>query len=173
MRKMLVGPILLAALLLGSACADEAQPRPQSGPPEGMETSSDTSSSTDIATSCIEVYSPETLVNRSFAFDGTVASIEERTDPKLPAGEGQTPWVTFDVNEWFLGGSGNTVGIWMGQLNVETSAGSVSAEVGTRLLVSGEPRWGGEPLEDPLAWTCGFTQEWSEAAAAEWKAAIA
>lgn len=53
------------------------------------------------------------------------------------------------------------------------SAGSMTADVGTRLLVSGEPRWGGEPLEDPLAWTCGFTQPWSEDAAAEWEAATA
>jgi hypothetical protein len=172
MRKTLAVSLFLAAMLLGSACAEDPQPQRRSEPPEGVETSSG-SSSTDIAASCVEVYSPETLVNRSFAFDGTVTSIETRTDPKLPAGERETPWVEFDVNRWFLGGSPETVGIWMDALNVETSVGTVSAEVGTRLLVAGEPRWGGEPLDDPLAWTCGFTQPWTEEAAAEWEAATA
>ena len=170
MRKTLAGPALIVAVVLGAACGSEPEPRPQGEPPPGAETSS---TSTDTAASCVEVYSPEALVNRSFAFDGTVTSIETRTDPKLPAGEGETPWVTFDVNAWFLGGSADTVGIWMDGLNVESSAGSVTAEVGSRLLVSGEPRWGGEPLDDPLAWTCGFTQEWSQDKAAEWEAATA
>jgi hypothetical protein len=170
MRRSLAVPLLLAVALLGSACADDTEPQPQSQPPEAVDTAP---SSTDVAASCVEVYGPETLPNRSFAFDGTVASIETRSDPKLPVGERKTPWVTFDVNEWFLGGSGDTVAIWMDQLNVETSVGAVTAEVGTRLLVSGEPRWGGEPLDDPLAWTCGFTQEWTEEAAAEWETATA
>jgi hypothetical protein len=170
MRKTLAVPALLSALVLGAACGRDPEPRPQGEPPQGVETSS---GSTDIAASCAEVYSPEALVTRSFAFDGTVTSIEPRSDPKLPTGQQESSWVTFDVNDWFLGGSGATVGIWMDQLNVETSAGTISAELGTRLLVSGEPRWGGDPLDDPLAWTCGFTQQWTEDAAEEWSTATA
>jgi len=30
--------------------------------------------------------------------------------------------------------------------------------VGSRLLVSGEPRWGGGALTNAIAWGCGFTQ---------------
>jgi hypothetical protein len=172
MRRTLAVPVLLAFGLLGTGCAGEDPPAQTQAPVEA-ETSGSSSSSTDIAASCVEVYSPETLANRAFALDGTVASIETRADPKLPAGERETPWVTFDVNRWFLGGSGETVGIWMDGVNIETSAGTVNAEPGMRLLVAGEPRWGGDPLDDPLAWTCGFTQDWTEQAAAEWKAATA
>lgn len=39
---------------------------------------------------------------------------------------------------------------------------------GTRLLVTGEPRWGGAPLDEPVAWGCGFTQAWTTAAAQRW-----
>lgn len=164
MRKTLAALALLASM--ASACAGEAADPPPADPggqPQG--------SSTEVAASCVEVYSPETLDNRSFAFDGTVTSIETRTDPKLPTGEQEVPWVTFDVSQWFIGGAEPTVGIWMDGLNVETSTGTISAEEGTRLLVAGEPRWGGKPLDDPLAWTCGFTQPWSEQALREWTAA--
>ena len=172
MRKSLAIHVLLGLALLGTACAEE-DPPPRTQAPVEAETSASSTTSTDIAASCVEVYSPETLANRSFAFDGTVASIETRTDPKLPAGEREVPWVWFVVHKWFEGGSGETVGIWMDGVNIETSAGTTSVQEGTRLLVAGEPRWGGDPLDDPLAWTCGFTQPWSEDAAAEWEAATA
>ena len=168
MTKTAASNLLLGLVLLGTACAGE-DPPPRTQAPVETETSASTS--TDTAASCVEVYSPETLANRSFAFDGTIASIETRTDPKLPADQREAPWVWFVVHQWFKGGSGETVGIWMDGVNIETSAGTVAAQEGTRLLVAGEPRWGGKPLEDPLAWTCGFTQEWSEEAAAEWEAA--
>jgi hypothetical protein len=38
--------------------------------------------------------------------------------------------------------------------------------IGSRLLVSGEPRFGGAPLNDPVAWACGFTP-WYDAVDAE------
>ena len=41
-------------------------------------------------------------------------------------------------------------------------------DVGERLLVTGEPRWGGEPLDDAIAWECGFTMPFSSEAADEW-----
>jgi hypothetical protein len=171
MRKSLAAHALLALAVLSSACSERSEPpaRAASAEPEDAPAGS----SSETAALCVEVYSPETLANRSFAFDGTVVSIETRTDPKLPAGQRETPWVTFDVHDWYLGGSGGEVGVWMDGLNVETSVGFIEAETGTRLLVAGEPRWGGDPLDDPLAWTCGFTQPWSEDAAAEWEAATA
>jgi hypothetical protein len=45
-------------------------------------------------------------------------------------------------------------------------------QVGERLLVSGEPRWGGEPLDDAIAWERGFTGPFSEALSREWASAI-
>ena len=174
MRTIGARYFLLGFVLLSTACAEDDPPSQTRAPIEAETSSStSTSTSTETAASCVEVYSPKTLVNRSFAFDGTVASIETRNDPKLPAGERERPWVWFVVHQWYRGGSGETVGIWMDGVNIETSAGTVNAEPGMRLLVSGEPRWGGEPLDDPLAWTCGFTQEWTEEMAAEWEAATA
>jgi hypothetical protein len=125
--------------------------------------------------SCVEEYSPRTLRNRAFAFDGTVLSIESRRDPQLEVEEEKdprVPWVTFSVHRWYRGGSGDEVGVWVEFLNVESSAGTIRAEPGTRLLVAGEPRWGGAPLDDAIAWPCGFTQPYSAEAAAEWEAAF-
>lgn len=124
------------------------------------------------AASCVQTYAPDTLVQRAFALDGTVTSIEVREDPRLPQGEQEVPWVTLEVHRWFKGGTAREVGVWMENLNIETSVGSVDAEPGTRLLVSGEPRWGGDSLEDPIAWPCGFTQSWTGEAASEWEAAF-
>lgn len=45
-------------------------------------------------------------------------------------------------------------------------------EIGARLLVTGEPRWGGHPLDDPVAWSCGFTQPWTADAAESWANAL-
>ena len=64
------------------------------------------------------------------------------------------------------------VAVWIENLNIESSIGAVEAEPSTRLLVSGEPRWGGDALDDPIAWPCGFTQPWTEEAAAEWETAF-
>lgn len=124
------------------------------------------------AASCVEVYEPNTFANRSFAFDGTISSIEVRTDPQLPAGEQEIPWVMFDVHQWFLGGETKTIGVWVENLHMETSSGTIEVEPGTRLLVSGEPRWGGAPLDDAIAWPCGFTRPWSEELSSEWATAF-
>lgn len=44
--------------------------------------------------------------------------------------------------------------------------------LGTRLLVSGEPRWGGGALTDAMAWGCGFTRYYDKATADNWRAAF-
>jgi hypothetical protein len=45
-------------------------------------------------------------------------------------------------------------------------------EEGTRMLISGEPRWGGQPLDDAIAWSCGFTSYYEVNVADEWRAAL-
>lgn len=127
------------------------------------------------AASCLETFSPAGLRGRDFAFDGTVLSIERRRDPRLPPGEDEVPWVTFDVNRWYAGGQEAQVGVWIENASLSptvSSVDSIAVEEGARLLVSGEPRWGGRPLDDPIAWSCGFTEPWTEDAAAEWNRAF-
>lgn len=36
--------------------------------------------------------------------------------------------------------------------------GDIAYGLGSRLLVSGQPRWGGNALKFPIAWSCGFTR---------------
>ena len=101
------------------------------------------------AAMCVEFYDLDTLVNRDFAFDGTVASSDGDR-------------VTFTVNDWFHGGSGESatldaMGIAPGTI---TSAGP-ALELGERYLVSGS---GGN------LWSCGFTMTFDTAIAGEWAA---
>ena len=127
-----------------------------------------------VSTSCIEGYSPAALARSPFAFDGTVTAIgparSNRPGATLPLAS-----VTFRVNQWFRGGSGRTVTVDMDPsptANSSTGDDSVPAYgVGTRLLVSGAPRWGGAPLDAAIAWGCGFTRSYDAQTAAEWAAA--
>jgi hypothetical protein len=132
-----------------------------------------TGGGSSVSTSCVEIYSPAAVAGRSFAFDGTVTAIgpagSNRPGVALPL-----VGVTFRVNSWFRGGSGDTVTVDMDAPQVANSAGDVSMPafgVGTRLLVSGEPRWGGAPLDAAIAWGCGFTRSYDPQSAAEWAAA--
>ena len=116
---------------------------------------------------CRPRYSPETVRERAFAFDGTVKSVEMRVDANLPVEEGQAPnvaWTTFNVNQWFKGGESQEVEIWV---DPHTPGGVWPVEPGDRLLIAGEYRWR-QPPEDPLAWGCGFTQRYTPEAAAQW-----
>lgn len=113
--------------------------------------------------SCVTQYSAETLLERAFAFHGTVVDVGGERDPRAPQEDVVTGHVRFEVHDWFAGGTGEAVTVWM-QRHVEP---------GDRLLVAGEPRWGGEPLEDAIAWECGFTAAYSDARFEEWSAAIA
>ena len=131
--------------------------------------------------SCVEVYSAETLKNRSFAFDGAITAVEPRPDPAMGGdvqGEGPTmPWAMFKVNRWYKGGSGGEAGVWLQGVQTGggdapmSSAGSITAEVGTRLLVAGEPIGVGDAPEQWIAWVCGFTQPYTAEAAAAWESA--
>jgi len=122
--------------------------------------------------SCVEPYDLTTLQRRAFAFDGTIS----RTVPMQPAitGGGAIPGyltVTFMVHEWFRGGAQTTVTLDMFGPTVSSAQGT-SYGVGTRLLVSGEPRFGGIPLQAPIAWGCGFTRYYDQPAAAVWRQAF-
>lgn len=114
--------------------------------------------------SCVEQYGAATLSRRAFAFDGTVT----RTTPSA-ASDGLPGYlsVTFDVHAWFRGGHGASITVDMIGPTM-SSAQETSYSAGTRLLVSGEPRFGGQPLQAPIAWGCGFTRYYDQSSAAKW-----
>lgn len=126
------------------------------------EPSADPASETAVGR-CVSVYSAETLKERAFAFDGTVVDLGSESDPRAPDEDVVTGHVQFEVHEWFAGGTGEAVTVWMQR----------PVEEGDRLLVAGEPRWGGAPLDDAIAWECGFTDGYSDARSQEWSAAFA
>lgn len=119
--------------------------------------------------SCVETYSGATIDNRDFAFDGTVVAIGPGATSNSGSGGLGTAAVTFRVNEWFKGGSDDTVTVDMGASTSSAKHQAPAYEEGTRLLVSGEPRWGGEPLNEAIAWSCGFTRYYEPAVADEWR----
>jgi hypothetical protein len=125
--------------------------------------------------SCVQEYSPANVKKRAFAFDGTVTAIGKA---RTSRGEEPIPLasVTFRVNEWFAGGTGDTVTVDMTAPTAGSGGDPTSEEgptygIGTRLLVSGQPRWGGGPLDEAIAWTCGFTRYYDAPTAAAWRAA--
>ena len=144
-----------------SPTSSDPAPNPAGAPVEGT------------AASCVEEYSPAAVTGRAFAFDGTVTAIGPARSNR-PGVELELSGVTFRVHTWFRGGSGDTVTV-----DLDTPRGTLSSaepsvptyDIGTRLLVSGEPRWGGAPLDAPIAWSCGFTRSYDAQTAAEWSAA--
>lgn len=123
----------------------------------------------DAATSCVEAYNLQNLANRDFAFDGTVTKIG---DAGSEADDLGYVAVTFEVHEWFRGGVEKRVNVALPAPGQVSSHNDVSYGVRTRLLVSGEPRWGGEPLEHPIGWMCGFTRYHDEGTASQWRTAL-
>jgi hypothetical protein len=121
----------------------------------------------DAASSCVSEYSVDALRERPFAFDGTVVELRTERDPRAPTddegGDVVTTRAVFDVHEWFVGGSEPSALVWMMR----------EVAIGDRLLVTGAPRWGGDPLDDAIAWECGFTAAHSDALADEWRGALA
>ena len=125
---------------------------------------------TGMASSCVEEYSPKTVTGRAFAFDGRVVNIAERrsgndeADPYVP--------VTFTVSRWFRGGHGDQITVAMFPPEAHTTVDNASYAVGSRLLVSGEDRWGSSLLDNPIAWACGFTRWYNQADAQVWEQAF-
>lgn len=124
------------------------------------------------AASCVEQYAPDAIADRSFAFDGTVLSIGPSASDRGDAADLDTSGVTFEVNEWFAGGDSDTVVVDMqSPTGLSSASEGYSYGVGSRLLVSGEPRWGGAPLDAPIAWSCGFSRYYDAATAGAWREA--
>jgi hypothetical protein len=114
---------------------------------------------------CAEEYSPATLAGRGFGFDGTVIEV---TEPAIDL----YVQVTFQVEEWFRGGDTDRFTVSMFPPGEVTSLENTTYQLGSRLLVSGEDRWGNDTLTDPIAWYCGFTRTYSPATADQWRQAF-
>ena len=165
----ILGGLVVVALLLGGCASSEtaadksAHNAPVSDGPTGP-------LGVSGLASCVEEYSPRAVVGRGFAFDGTVVKIGDGTTNRSGKGRLRYAGVTFAVDSWFVGGSGATMTIDMappgGGTRLEEAPPSY--EIGTRLLVSGESRWGEGVLQDGLAWGCGFTRYYDSQTAEEW-----
>ncbi|MCK0114340.1 hypothetical protein MWU75_19565 [Ornithinimicrobium sp. F0845] len=121
------------------------------------------------AASCVELYSLKTLQNRDFAFDGIVVRMGPSVSDRGDGGDLNLAGVTFEVREWFVGGDANEVTVDVQGVGAGTAEGDMPFGVGTRLLMSGEPRWGGAPLDSPIAWGCGFSRYYDEETAKSWR----
>jgi hypothetical protein len=109
-----------------------------------------------------------------FAFDGVVTAIGPGVSDPAGSGGLELVGVTFRVQEWFVGGTVPelTVDMFPPLLEGQGRSGSEDEPayaIGSRLLVSGSPRWGGAPLEAPIAWMCGFTQYYDPGVADAWR----
>lgn len=110
---------------------------------------------------CVAVY-PDGLAGADFAFDGVVTGTGPSVSDRAGAVLGYAG-VTFEVREWFTGGVVEEVTV---DLNTRPSPG-------TRLLVAGAARWGGEPLDAPVSWQgCGFVRYFAPDVADDWRAAF-
>jgi len=132
------------------------------------------------AARCVDIYSPKAIATRAFAFDGTVVDIEpgqsdRPAEGKVSQGGLDLSAVTFEVHAWFRGGDTAQVTVDMSPPATAGFVGSESGpsyQIGSRLLVSGEPRWGGDALQDAIAWGCGFTRYYDEQTAEAWQQAV-
>lgn len=162
----------------GDGSAPLADTRPSISPSHSAEPDARTGAlwPPGAAQSCVEEYSPRTLQHRAFAFDGVVIDIEDGQTSQADSGPLDLAAVTFEVKEWFKGGSGAEVAVDMGRPDEGREVAAEfgpTYELGTRLLVTGEPRWGGGALDDPIAWGCGFTHYYDANTAAIWRDAFA
>ena len=127
--------------------------------------------------SCVETYAPRTVSKRAFAFDGVVVEVGPSVSDRGDEADLGLPGVTFEVQEWFSGGGGDgTVTVDMQPPTTgseEPSDPELAYGLGSRLLVSGEARWGGSPLESPIAWGCGFSRYYDPETAKAWREALA
>jgi hypothetical protein len=124
---------------------------------------------------------PVTVAHRAFAFDGTVTHLGPGTTDRPgygkldSSGAGRPGYVavTFTVNAWFHGGTSARVTTDM--TSPATGGGGEVGPtygIGSRLLVSGEPRWGGPALRDAIVWGCGFTRYYDAQTASTWRQAM-
>lgn len=131
--------------------------------PVAIPVSQPTASPTGRAASCVVMYSLTTLAQSNMAFDGTVEQLVTKDEAM---GRVQ---ITFGVNEWFRGGTGQRVTV-IAYTRVD-GAVPLDLQRGSRLLVSGHTQPSALP---PIAWTgCGgFTRPYDAATAADWKSVL-
>lgn len=172
----------VGGVLVSGGSGQEAQRSPVAAPshpasqaplPTTGTTTTPSGGGSGVSTACVNSYSPAAVAGSPFAFDGTVTAIgaarSNRPGVALPLAG-----LTFRVNQWFRGGSGPTVTVDMDVPPTANSSSDPSMPaygIGTRLLVSGAPRWGGAPLDAAIARGCGFTRTYDARTAAEWAAA--
>ncbi|WP_420111260.1 hypothetical protein [Pseudactinotalea sp.] len=112
----------------------------------------------DNGADCVAVH-PDGLREADWAFDGVVTGTGPSVSDRAGAVLGYTG-VTFEVREWFAGGSG-------AEVTVDLSS---RPSIGTRLLVAGAARWGGQPLDAPVSWQgCGFVRYFDPDLADAWR----
>ena len=125
--------------------------------------------------SCVMSYAASAVGELGFAFDGVVVDVGASVSDRGDGADLGLAGVTFEVREWFSGGEGRTVTVDM----LPPSTAAILSDVdyaygvGSRLLVSGQPRWGGSPLQQPIAWGCGFSRYYDSATATAWREALA
>ncbi len=173
-RQRWVGAGAVAAAVAASAALVVTAPWDVRGtPPDGVATGSGAlREGGGSSGSCAQMYDLENLPDATFAFDGTVTA----TEVGGPLGDA---YVTFAVEEWFRGGSGEqatalmTAPVRPGDTSFNSSQSSMPTyTVGTRLLVSGSSRRGEPGMVDPLVWGCGFTRYHDAATSAQWRAVL-
>ncbi|MET7391920.1 hypothetical protein ABZS66_00265 [Dactylosporangium sp. NPDC005572] len=176
---VLGGGAAAQGLRSGSGDVGQAPPATPSTAPPGTAATSATATPDKPATDrtgalpeggmidCVEGYSPDAVARRAFAFDGVVVAIGPARSNRPGMGQLDLVAVTFTVGEWFAGGSGPSVTVDMyPAVDIE---GEVAWAIGSRLLVSGGPRWGGAPLDAAIAWPCGFTRYYDPETAKSWR----
>jgi hypothetical protein len=101
---------------------------------------------------CVEPYSRTAITRRTFAFEGTVSSIDGER-------------VTFTIGAAYRGAAGTSITLDApGMTGTAITSGSgPRLAVGQRYLVAGD---------DHFVWACGYTQPWDPTVAAEWEAAL-
>lgn len=130
MRTRLLACSLAVVMLSSCASGGAADERLDEATANVVSAAEEPSGSTSM--SCVSEYSADTLQDRAFAFDGTVVEISREKDPRAPEEDIVTGHVQFQVHEWFAGGTGDVVTVWMQR----------PVEPGDRLLVAGEPPLG-------------------------------
>ena len=190
MRQVIGGSILAAAtiavlsLALWSPLGEQPEPNSPSAQASSSPSPQSTSPTLPVTrpigalpdaplTRCTTSYAVERLNQESaFAFDGTVVAIRP-IPSESPGGEAGYVDVTFEVNDWYAGGSGTGATVDMVPPDVHAFESTPpSYKVGTRLLVSGSSRSGTDSMDQAVANSCGFTRYYDEQTANAWRDAF-
>ena len=116
---------------------------------------------------CATVYSPDTLTQRGWAFDGTITNFGTEATGR------RARTATFDVHRWFRGDRTDTVTVRFDFPTVNLdSAPARDATVGQRFLVTGGTAPASDGQAPLIAYGCGYTQPWGEATAELWANAL-